>query len=192
MAEKLTIQERIAQQLRATIDVALPDFLTNEVALGAMTADDRAAVLALGTQDFDPRGMDLPWFVPVLVTGDAEVVGESTGQDGYCDWEYPYLMQVEYGVPEGVDISASPARGAERMGRRWLGFFIATLLDDPYVTETATGEKLAHEVGPLGTALPKSKVDGQVLYAPELEIVVTSEIARSNPYLGAGTNERTV
>lgn len=194
MAEKLTIQERIAQQFAASLDAALPDFLSNEVSLGVMTSSERSAALALGAQDFDPRGSDLPWYVPFVLTGPTEVEGESggTGSGGYLDLSFSFRVQVHFGVAEGVDLSAQPARGAERMARRWMGFVIETLMADPQVIEGATSEPLAHEVELLGYDTPRSKTDGQVYYVPEVDLAVMSEVERNNPYRGAGNTERTV
>lgn len=192
MAERLTIQERIAQQLQATIDAALPAFLAIEVSLGAVTAADRDAALVVGTQRFDPRGLDVPWFVPVLLTGPATVANEATGGGGYLDYEFTYRVQTQYGLAEGVDLSAKPELGAERMGARWVGFFVETLMADPYVIETETGERLANEVELIGHDTPRSKVVDQVFYAPEVDLVVMSEVMRNSPYQGAGNTERSV
>lgn len=192
MAEKLTIQERIAQQLMATLDAALPTFLTAEVGLSAMTAAERQVVIDTGTHRFDSRGLDLPWFVPLLVSGPGDVSDESVGDGGYVTMEYGYKVQAHFGVVEGVDLSSEPARGSERMGTRWIGFLVETLLADSQVIETATAEPLAYEVDLVGVDLPRSKVDGQLIYAPEVEVVVMSEVERTNPYRGAGNTERTV
>jgi hypothetical protein len=191
MSEMLTIQERVAQQLVATIDAALPSFLAGEVSLGVMTSAERDEAIAVGTQRFDPRGLDVPWFVPVLLTGPADNEDESTGSGagGFIDMAFSYRVQTQYGLAEGVDLVAEPARGAERMGARWVGFLIATLLADPFVIESGTGERLAHEVDLIGADTPRSKVDGQVYYAPEVDLVVMSEVMRNNPYRGAGNTE---
>lgn len=197
MAEKLTIQERIAQQLVLTVDAALPDWLANEVTLGAVTASDRTRALEVLAQRFEPRGSDLPWFVPYVITGPGDVVGESTGMGngGWYTMSYLYKFQVQFGSIEGVDISAAtgnPARGVERMGSRWVGFFIEKLLADDKIVEGATGNPLATGIDLVGHDTPRSKVAGQVVYVPEVELEVSCEVKRNDPYVGAGAPEREV